>query len=225
MGYVITAILPYAIAIIVSPVPIVAMIQLLTGADGMRKGLTFLAGWFAVCLLAPALLSPLLGEPFWGGLRHAVTGWLLLLMGAALVVLGGAVAAKVLHHPEAGVREPPRWLSALDWLGRPEAALAPAPLNVANPLNIIALLAASAVLGRFALGVGDTLLAAAVFALVCCVGIAVPVITAALPTVDSASVLQRARQTLVTYGDHIRTAVALLFGALLLWQGLTILFL
>lgn len=223
MGYVITAILPFAIGVVVSPVSVIAVIQLIAGADGMRKALTFLVGWFAVCLLAPALVSPLLGDPVMGASRHAVAAWLLLLLGAALVVRAGLVAATVLHDPEGGVREPPRWLSALDWLGRPEAALAPVPLNIANPVNIAALLAASAVLGRFALGFGDTVLAAAVFGLVCCVGVAAPVVVAALPSVDSEAVLRHSREVLVTYSDHIRTVVALLFGALLVWQGITIL--
>ncbi|WP_435112215.1 hypothetical protein [Nocardiopsis synnemataformans] len=59
MGSALASTLPYAIAVIASPLSAIAVIALLISARGSRKALVFAGVWFVTCALAPLSLVPI----------------------------------------------------------------------------------------------------------------------------------------------------------------------
>src|SRR3954469_7110360 len=89
MSDAIGGLLPFAVGVAVSPMPIVAVVLLLLTPRARTNGLAFLAGWIAGIAGAGALLLALAG-PAGASEQHepaAGVSWLKLLLGVLLVLV------------------------------------------------------------------------------------------------------------------------------------------
>lgn len=218
MGSALLSTLPYAIAVVASPVSAMVVIALLVSARGSHKALMFAGVCFVVCGLVPLSLAPLVRavDP---DRPHLLAAWIHLLLGLAL--LAGAVLLVVrrrrrLTPPTA----PPGWLSAVDRMGLGSVAFLAVGLNTVNPVNLAALLAAAAALGRHGLGFAGNAVVAVLFALICSASVITPIAVVLRSGSDGEERLSRMRTWLVRHNDDIQILTSVVFGAVLALNGL-----
>ncbi|MFG2870726.1 GAP family protein [Streptomyces sp. NPDC048338] len=214
------AMLPAALAVALSPFPLIAIVLILSGSQGRRNGLLFAAGWITGLSIAATLVAVLFGgadDP--DSTSSAIADWGRVLAGAALIVLGGR---KWWNRPRAGEQvEAPRWMARLDEATAGRALLLGALLSGANPKNLM--LTASATASIVETGVHDVGLAAAVavFVLIASCTVVGAVGVHLVGGQRAASFLDSVRQFMVANSTVITVIVLLLLGASVLGDGLS----
>jgi threonine/homoserine/homoserine lactone efflux protein len=175
MGQAIGQVLPFALGVAISPVPIIAVVLMLVTPRARSNGPAFVVGWLLglsivgtiVLLVAPDGTSDSGGPATWVSTLKLVLGVLLLL-----------VALKQWHgRPHEGEQAPtPKWMGAIDGFTAPKALGAGAVLSGANPKNLLLTLGAAATIVQTGISGGEQAAAYAVFAVLATVGVAVPVV-------------------------------------------------
>jgi hypothetical protein len=156
MGEVIGQLLPYAVVIAISPVPIIAVILMLLAPRAGRASAGFLIGWLLGIILGTTIFVILSGTvvPSDEG-PSAVVGWIKLVLGVLLVA---AAVNQFRHRPSDG-EEPklPSRMSALDTVTPLRALVIGAALSGINPKNLAMSLAAGSTIGTAGLPFGSVL--------------------------------------------------------------------
>jgi hypothetical protein len=219
MATVIGDIIPFAVGVALSPIPVIAIVLLLLAPAGARGGGAFLvarvlalAGLTALFALVTDLVDDAAGSTTPAAVLRTIVG-------VGLVV---AAIVKWRRRPR-GDDEPalPGWMAAIDGLGAAAAFRLGLVLTVANPKEIAFAVGAGLTIGGAMLGLGEALLAGAVFVLLACLGVAIPV-GAVLVGGD------RMRPALAETGAWLRrnssvvvAMVLLVIGAMLVGSGVT----
>ena len=139
MNGVIGDILPLAIGVAISPIPIIAAILMLFSAHAATTSSGFLVGWIAGIVVAVALFTALAGSIGGDGPQAAWVGWTKILLGVLLVVVG--IRQWRGRHEHHG---PPKWMSAIDRMGFGQALGLGFALSTINPKNLLMAVAALA---------------------------------------------------------------------------------
>ena len=121
MNGVIGEILPLALGVAISPVPIIAAILMLLSPKAKTTSVGFLLGWLAgivVAVVAFTLLASVLPEAD-DNSSEPIAGALKIILGVLLLLL----AAKQWRSRPTGGTEPalPRWMGAIDTMTAPRA--------------------------------------------------------------------------------------------------------
>lgn len=220
LGQALGSVLPAALAIALSPFPLIAIVLILSGAHGRRNGLLFAAGWVTGLTIAATLVAVLFaGADDPDSTSSAIADWGRVLAGGALVVLGTRTWWK---RPRAGEQaEPPRWMASLDDATAGRALVLGALLSGANPKNLV--LTASAATSVVEAGADDVGLVAAitVFVLVASCTVLGAVGLHLTGGRRAASFLEGVRRFMVANSTVITVIVLLLLGASVLGDGLS----
>jgi hypothetical protein len=175
VGQAIGQVLPLAVGVALSPVPIIAVVLMLVTPRARANGPAFVVGWLlglgivgAIVLLVahPAGATSDTGPATWVSALKLVLGALLLL-----------VALRQWRGRPRGEDEPatPKWMGAIEAFSPPKAAGAGAVLAGANPKNLLLAVAAAASIAGTGIDGGDQAVAYLVFALIGTIGVAAPV--------------------------------------------------
>lgn len=219
MGGAIGAILGEAVAVAISPVPIIALILMLFSRAAARNGLLFAAGWLAgllgvgLIVIAIGVDSSEGGEADGGGILKIVIGVLFLSMAER------RWSRRPREDEEAAV---PGWMAAVDHLTAPRALGLGLLLTVANPKNLALTVAAAASISGAGLGFGEEVGVLAVFVAIASLTIVVPV-AAYLAAPDRVGPELTALKAWLTRHDAaVMTVLFLVLGAKLLGDGIAI---
>lgn len=175
MGDAIGQLLPIAVAIAISPLPIVAVVLMLATPRGRRDGPAFVVAWIVGLALIGIIVIAAVGdsaESDSGGPPGWVSG-LKLALGALLLLVG---AREWRHRPRGDAQpELPRWMQALDTFGPVKALGAGVALSLLNPKNLLLAVAGATVIAQAGLTTGEEAGALAVFVAIATIGVATPV--------------------------------------------------
>ncbi|XVU26742.1 GAP family protein [Actinoplanes sp. CA-054009] len=220
MGEAIGSTLPTAVGVALSPVPIIAVILMLTTPRAKSNGPAFVLGWLAglgvvgalVLLLAGPSASDGAGEP------AAWVGWLKLVLGLLLL----AVAVRQFRgRPRAG--EPaamPKWMDAIDQFGAGKALGFGALLSGANPKNLLLAVAGAAAIAQTGIPGGQQAVAYAVFAVIGSIGVAAPVVIYLALGKRSAGLLAALKDWMAAHNAVIMSVLCLVIGAKLIGDAI-----
>lgn len=173
---VIGPVLPLAVGIAVSPVPVIAAILMLLSPRARVTGVGFLVGWVLGILTTATVFAVLASlvpdiDPSAGGTALAVVQ---IVLGALLVLLA---VRQWMRRPRTGEEpELPRWMQALDRISFRGALGLGFLLSSVNPKNLLLAAAAGVVIGSAELPIGQVTLLIAIFAVIAASTVAVPVI-------------------------------------------------
>ncbi|KGJ75991.1 hypothetical protein GY21_09435 [Cryobacterium roopkundense] len=213
------AALPVAVAVALSPLPLIAVLLVLLSPAGSSAGLTFLAGRLlgvGVVVGLFAVMSDLVersddGSPFVGVLR--------LVVGAALMVL--AVAKWRGRPRSADEVDLPGWMGAIEGSSPTRAAFLALTLSVANPKELLLGVGAGITIGSAGLPLGATLAVGAAYTAIACLSVATPVVAFLAAPDRIRGRMEKLRVTLVRHNDAIMSVVLLVIGAALIGGGLS----
>lgn len=220
MPQVIGAILPLAIGIAISPVPIIAAILMLLSPRAKSTGVGFLLGWVIGILVAVTvfvLLSAVLPEKD-PDASQPIVGTIQLVLGVLLLLLA---VRQWRSRPKDGA-EPalPKWMGAIDSMNTGRGFALGFILSAVNPKNLLLAVSAGVTIGSAALGVGSTILVVVVFTIVAAISVAAPVIAYLVASDRMRGPLDALRGWLVHNNATVMAVLLLILGVAVIGKGI-----
>ena len=220
MGAAIGDMLPAAVAVAISPLPIIAVVLILVSARGRVNGLAYLTGQIVGVVVAGAILLAIAGSAGAEGEGQPAgwVNWLKLLLGLVLV----ALAFKQWRARPAAGEEPetPTWMGALDEFTPLKAAGAGAALAAINPKNLILIVAGMAAIAETGIPTGEQAVALIVFTMIASLGVAIPVVLSFALGERSHDLLNRLKTWMAANSAVIMTVVLILIAAKLIGDAI-----
>jgi threonine/homoserine/homoserine lactone efflux protein len=219
VGTAIGGILPSALGVALSPVPIIAVILMLGTPRAKSNGLAFAVGWvlgLVVVSVIVVLLASGSDTPDSGA--STTVDIIKLLLGLLFLVMAAGQWRK---RPRAGV-EPamPRWMSSIDNFNALTSLGLGALLSGVNPKNLALTLAAAASIAQAGLTGGQTTISIAIFVIIGSVTVAGPVLFYLVAPVKAARPLTSIKQFMSDHNAVIMMVVLLILGAKMLGEGI-----
>jgi hypothetical protein len=217
MGAVIGEILPLAIGIAVSPIPIIAAILMLFSKRAGTTSAGFLIGWVLGIVVATAIFTALAGTLQMGGEPSAAASWIKIGLGVLLLLVGIRQ-----WRGREGKHENPKWMTAIDDFTFVKALGLGFLLSAVNPKNLIMAAGAGVVIGSAAaLSLGGDAVAVAVFTVVAASTVAVPVLGYLVAAERMRGPLDSLKAWLEHNNATVMATLILVIGAVLVGKGVS----
>lgn len=221
MGSVVGEILPLAIGVAISPVPIIAAILMLLSPQAKRTSLGFLAGWVAgitVAIVAFTVLSSALPERGSGSPAP--------ISGVIKIVLGGLLLFLALRQWRGRPREGepatlPKWMAAVDSMTPVKGFGLGFLLAAVNPKNLLMSISAGLIVGGAGMSTGATVLVIVIFVLLAAATVLIPVVGFLIASARMAGPLEHLRKWLVDHNAAIMAVLLLVLGVSVLGKGIS----
>jgi threonine/homoserine/homoserine lactone efflux protein len=214
-------VLPFAVVVALSPIPIIGVVLMLSTPRGHSNGPAFILGWIVglsvvgaiVLLVASGAGASESGQPAtWVGVLKLVLGVLLLLLAARQWrgrPRGDADAAL------------PGWMRTVDHFTAGRAVAMGFALSAINPKNLVLTIGAAAAIAQSGIGTGDQAIALAVFVLVGTLGPGIPVAIYFLMGERAARMLDELKEWMGHHNAAIMAVLLLVIGVKLIGDGIS----
>jgi hypothetical protein len=211
--------LPSAVGVAISPVPIIAVILMLGTPKAKSTGTAFAAGWVAGLVIVSAivlLVTDTASDP--DSAAAASVNWGQVAFGALFLVLA---VRQWRSRPQGDAEtEMPKWMAAIDTFSAGKALGLGAVLSGVNPKNLALTAAAAASIAQAGIGGCDAAIAAGVFVAVASLTVVGPVAFSLVARDAAAGPLASLKDFLSEHNSAIMITVLAVLGVKLLGQGL-----
>jgi sulfite exporter TauE/SafE len=219
VGAAIGGALPFALGVAISPIPIIAVVLLLTTQRARVNGTVFILGWLAgiaaVGAIALSIADP--ADASSSGAPATWVSWLKVVLGAALILVA---ALQFRGRPGKGDRvELPKWMARVDDI-KPLTAAGLGVLTGLNPKNLLLAVAAAAAIAQTGISGAEQAIAYAVFALVGTLGVGTPVGIYLAMGARSAKPLSELKDWMARNNAVIMAVICLIIGAKLIGDAI-----
>jgi threonine/homoserine/homoserine lactone efflux protein len=175
MGEAIGGSLPLAFGVAISPVPIIAVVLMLTTRRGRVNGPVFVLGWLCGLAVVGAIVLSVMGPSGAGSSGSPATwvSWVKIALGVLLLLL----AVRQFRGRPAGdeTAAMPKWMAAIDTIKPPGAFGLAAVLAGVNPKNLLMAVGGAAAIAQTGISGAQQAVAYAIFALIGTIGVGIPV--------------------------------------------------
>lgn len=220
MGNVIAEILPYAVGVAISPIPIIAVVLMLLSPKAKTASIGLLAGWVAgiiVTVTVFILVSEMLPKDRSDG-SMPIVGTIKIVLGAVFLFMA---IRQWRSRPKKGTEVAlPTWMQAIDKTGVMSAAVIGVLLAAVNPVNMLMLSSAGLTIGSSELRGGDLVIVVAVFVATAASTMVIPVIGYLFAAPTLARPLDLLRGWLARNNAIIIALLLLVIGVVAVVQGL-----
>lgn len=220
MNGVVGDLLPLALGVAISPVPIIAVILMLFAPRAGSTSKGFLAGWIVGITVAVVLFVLLTGVFELGSNSDPSTGvsWFRILLGLVVMVLA---VRQWQTRPQGSEEAPmPGWMSAIDTFTPAKAAGLGFLLSAVNPKNLVMCAAAGVAIAGGNLSAGGTSLAVVIFVILAACTIAIPVIAYGAAAARMRGPLEELKHWLQQNNSTVMAVLLLVIGVVLIGKGL-----
>jgi hypothetical protein len=216
---VIGAVLPLAIGIAISPIPIIAAILMLLSPKAKGTSVGFLLGWIVGILLAVTvftLISSVLPDGDSGS--KPIHGVVQIVLGAGLLLLA---LRQWRSRPKPG-EEPalPKWMSAIETMNAAKGFGLGFLLAAVNPKNLLLGAGAGVTIGSAGLSAGSIAVVLGVFTVIAAASVAIPVVAYLAAAKRMAGPLESLRGWLVHNNATVMAVLLLVIGFVLIGKGI-----
>jgi hypothetical protein len=175
MGQAIGGSLAFAVGIALSPLPIIAVVLMLTSAKARVNGPLFVLGWLVGLGIVGAIVLAVAGPSGASDSGSPATwvSWVKIVLGVLLLL----VAARQFRSRPRGDEEPrmPKWMTTIGKTTPIAAFGLAAALSGANPKNLLLAVAGGAAIAQTGIPGGQQAIAYLIFAVIGTLGVAIPV--------------------------------------------------
>jgi hypothetical protein len=220
VGQAISEVLPFAVGVAIVPVPVIAVILMLFSSRARVNGPVFLLGWVAGLAVAFGAVYALAdaGDASTDTTASDSVSWLTVALGVLLLL---AALRTWLKRPAAGAEpELPKWMAGIDSLAAGKALGLGALLAAANPKNLVLVFGAATGLAQLGVSTGDAVAALVVFVIVASLSVGGPVAYYFAGGERAKAALDELKTWLGVNNATVMTVLFLVFGALLIANGL-----
>jgi Sap-like sulfolipid-1-addressing protein len=213
-------ILPLAVGVALSPIPIIAVVLMLGTPAGGRNGPAFLLGWIAGLAVVGAIVLLVAGGAGAsdGGEPETWVGAFELVLGAALVLLAIRQWRGRPKGGEAGAL--PKWMQGIDRFTAGRSVAMGAALAGVNPKNLLLTAGAAAAVAQAGLSGTDQAIAMAVFVVIGTLGPGIPVAIYFALGERAARLLDELKTWMGANNAAIMAVLCLIIGAKLIGDGI-----
>ena len=213
------SLLPAALGVALSPVPIIATVLMLMSGRPRRTAPAFAIGWVVGLLVVMGVVLAAVSK---NGLDTSgssdTTFWLKLVLGLLFLLLG---LRTWLHRPHPGeVAEPPAWMGKLDSLSPLAAVALGAALSGINPKNLALTASGAVAIASGDLSSTQTVVCVVVFVVLASVLVVGPVLAFLVLGDRTAAPLQTLKAFMEVHNAAIMTVLLGVLGLSMLGQGL-----
>ncbi len=221
IGQAIGELLPYALGVAISPIPIIAIILMLLSTRAGANSASFLLGWIAGVVGAAVVLLALSGALDTGdnGAPSNQSSTIKLVLGVLLMFLALRNFRK---RPKAGEEaELPKWLQSIDTLTPAKAAGLGVLLSAVNPKNLLLIAGAMVALSQYKASVGDEAVVVAVFTIIAISTVAAPVVLYRVAGAKAQHLLDEMKVWLGQNNSVVMAVLLLVIGVVVLGKGIS----
>lgn len=220
---VIGQVLPEAVGIAISPVPIIGLILILFTKEARANSLMFMLGWLAGLTVVSFVVVGLVNAgKISVGADSTQTGvsWLNLILGLVLILLA---FRQWKSRPKAGEQAPtPKWMAKIDSLKAGPALGLGVLLSAVNPKNLLLAVAGAAAIAEATLDSTQTIIVTIIFVLIGSITIIGPVLYVQLAGKNAEAKLNDLKGWLIQHNAAIMTVLFLIIGVKLVGDGLAL---
>jgi hypothetical protein len=212
--------LPSAVGVAISPLPIVAVVLMLVTPRARTNGPAFVVGWWLGIAVVGGIVLAVAGEAGAGdeGEPETWVSILELFLGAGLLLMA---VKQWKDRPRAGeAPETPKWMSALDGFTPVKAGGLAAVLSGANPKNLLLVVAGAAAIAKAGISTGDEAITLVIFVLIASIGVMVPVVLFFVLGERSKQMLDGLKDWMVQNNTTIMAVLLLILGVKLVGQAI-----
>ena len=220
MGTAIGDILPLAMGVALSPIPIIAVILMMVSRKGKVNGPLFVLGWFiGVILLSSVVILLARGHDYSEGSGPS-------LIVSLVRVLFGLLLLYVAFRSWQGRPKPgehaemPKWMQTLDEFSPIKAFALGAGLATINAKNLPTTIAAATIIAQEGLAATQTMIVVVIFAIIGTLGVGAPVLVAQRGGDKAQSILDEWKLWLSDHNSAIMFVLFLILGLMMFGKGL-----
>lgn len=214
MNGVIGDILPLAVGVAISPIPIIAAILMLFSANAGSTSTGFLIGWVLGIVVATGLFTVLSGSL---GASDQPTGVSWLKVGLGAVLMSAGLRQWRGRNEKKG---PPKWMAVIDRMNFIQAFGLGFALSAINPKNLLMAVAAGVAIGAGGLSVTDAVIVIVIFTIIAASTVAIPVVAYAVAKDRMRGPLDDAKTWLQDNNAAVMGVLFLVIGAVLVGKGI-----
>jgi len=221
MGQAIGGSLALAIGIALSPVPIIAVVLMLTTPRARVNGPAFVLGWLLGLGVIGAIVLAVAGpaNASSSGAPATWVSWLKIILGAGLLLIA---ARQFRGRPHGEDQAPmPKWMGAIENF-KPAAALGTGALLAgANPKNLILAVAGAAAIAQTGIAGAQQAIAYLIFAVIATIGVGAPVVIYFAMGERSQELLGKLKNWMGQHNAVIMSVLCLIIGAKLIGDAIS----
>ena len=219
MGAAIGDLLPLAVGVALSPVPIIAVILMLGTPQARSNGPAFAVGWvLGLTIVSVIVVLVASGADEADSGSSTAVDVIKLLFGVLFLLLA---LKQWRSRPRPGAEVAmPKWMAAVDSLTAGRSFLLGAALSGINPKNLALTLAAAASIAQAGLDTGGTVVSIACFVVIGSLTVAGPVVFYVIASRRAAGPLESIKDFMAAHNAVIMMVVLLVLGAKLLGSGI-----
>jgi len=213
------ALLPSAVGVALSPVPMIAVILMLATPRARTNGAAFAAGWITGLVIVSIVVLTVAGgadDP--SSTASDSVNWVTLGLGLLFLVLAARQWRSRPRHGEAPTL--PKWMATVDSFPTRRSLVLGAALSGANPKNLALTLAAAGSIAQSGLSAGESAVAVAVFVVIGSLTVVGPVAWYLMASDRAAGPLEHLKDFMAEHNAVIMMVVLLVLGAKLIGNGL-----
>jgi threonine/homoserine/homoserine lactone efflux protein len=221
MGDAIGQVVSLGVGVALSPVPIIAVVLMLSTRRGRANGPAFIGGWLiglsvvgaVVLVVSSGADASESGEPAsWVGVLKLVIGALLLL-----------VAMRQWRGRPRGDAEAalPKWMQTIDRFTPQRALAMGVALSAINPKNLLLTVGAATAIAQTDVATGEQAVALAVFVLIGTLGVGLPVAIYFFMGERATGILDDLKNWMGHHNAAIMAVICLVIGAKLIGDGIS----
>jgi hypothetical protein len=220
MGQAIGSSLPLAVGVALSPVPIIAVVLMLTSRRARSNGPAFVIGWLIGLAVIGAIVLSVAGPAgaSKSGSPATWVSWVKIVLGAALLLIA---VRQFRGRPKDGDEAAlPKWMASIDSM-KPLTVLGLAALlGGVNPKNLLLAVSAGASIAQTGISGADQAIAYAVFALIGTIGVGTPVVIYFALGQRSEKMLAALKDWMGRHNAVIMSVLCLVIGAKLIGDAI-----
>ena len=220
MGQAIGSSLPLAVGVALSPIPIIAVVLILTSRRARSNGPAFVIGWLVGLAVIGAIVLSVAGPAgaSKSGSPATWVSWVKIVLGAALLLVA---VRQFRGRPKDGDEAAlPKWMASIDSM-KPLTVLGLAALlGGVNPKNLLLAVSAGASIAQTGISGADQAIAYAVFALIGTIGVGTPVVIYFALGERSATMLTALKDWMGQHNAVIMSVLCLVIGVKLIGDAI-----
>ena len=221
MNQAIGGVLAFGVVAGLSPIPIIAVILMLTSARAKVNGPAFIVGWIvglaAIGVIVLAIVGPSAADN--AGQTDSGVGWLKVVLG---VLLLNVARRQWQGRPREGEQpEMPKWMGTIDAFTPVKAAGTGVVFSALNPKNLILSVGAAAAVSETGIPGAEQAIAYAVYVLIATIGVGACVVIYFALGDRAPAVLEPLKGWMGRHNAVIMSILCLVIGAKLIGDGIS----